>query len=241
LSRRLLLVNLALLVAVYVVGSRAYDNWREARKRAALVLGQKPKPVAPPPMSPLPPVERVHAGSYAEIAQRTLFSPDRNPTVVVEVAAPKPMPPLPLAHGVLNLGDGAVAILSEKKGDRHKAYRPGEAVGEFKLLSVTPQDIVLEWDGKRIEKKVAELIDRSAPSPDSGDQAGAQRTAAPQPAQAPAAPQVSGPVGPGVDMGAGLKACQRGDNSPPGTVMNGLKKVVSESPFGQICRWEPVQ
>ena len=44
-----------------------------------------------------------------------LFDRSRNSTVVVEVPPPpppKPMPPLPAYHGMMNLGDGPVAVMS---------------------------------------------------------------------------------------------------------------------------------
>jgi len=37
------------------------------------------------------------------------------------------------------------------------------------------------------------------------------------------------------------KGCQPGDNSPPGTVADGYKKVRVNSPFGSTCYWEPVK
>ncbi len=44
---------------------------------------------------------------------------------------------------------------------------------------------------------------------------------------------------PGRDIGAGKKACQKGDTSPAGTVRDGMKKVIVHLPIGQNCRWEP--
>ena len=39
----------------------------------------------------------------------------------------------------------------------------------------------------------------------------------------------------------GVKPCVAGDNQPPGTVVAGYKKVVSQTPFGAACRWEPAK
>ncbi len=239
-SGRLILLNLALAAVAIYAGMKARDNWLEARKRADVVLGQKLKTAPAPPFTPLIAPERVQAAPYAEVAQQTLFSPDRNPTVIVEVAPPKPMPALPLVHGVLDLGDGAIAIMSVKKGEGQRPFRAGEAIGEFKLVAIKNRELVLEWDGKQITKKIEELIDRSEPAPASGE-APSARAAVPQAPPPPKATSAS-PTGPATeDLGAGVRACQRGDTSPPGTIVDGLKKVVSPSPFGQICRWEPVQ
>jgi hypothetical protein len=34
-----------------------------------------------------------------------------------------------------------------------------------------------------------------------------------------------------------MKACQPGDTSPAGTVVDGYKKIVEQTPFGPACRW----
>ena len=68
-----------------------------------------------------------------------------------------------------------------------------------------------------------------------------------QPAGAAAPPKptqnltANGTAGPGVDTGAGLKGCVPGDKSPSGTVVDGYKKIVSQTPFGAGCQWEQVK
>jgi hypothetical protein len=239
-SRKLLLLNIVLAVLAVVVGTRARSNWDEAEKRAGVVLSKRVPAAAPPPFSPLAAVERAHAGSYAEVAQKTLFSADRNPTVIVEVAPPKPMPPLPLMHGVMDFGQGPVAMMSVKAGERQQEVHAGSTIGDFKLVSLSTDEVVLEWEGKRVVKKPSELVDRSAVQA----AAAKARAAAPKPANTPAPAQaqvVAAASGPGTDLGGGNKACQPGDKAPAGTVENGLKKVVRPTPFGNACYWEPVQ
>jgi hypothetical protein len=34
-----------------------------------------------------------------------------------------------------------------------------------------------------------------------------------------------------------VKNCQAGDTSPAGTVVDGYKKVIEQTPFGRACRW----
>jgi hypothetical protein len=41
-----------------------------------------------------------------------------------------------------------------------------------------------------------------------------------------------------VDIGNGRKACVAGETAPDGTVVQGLKKVSWETPFGKGCAWE---
>jgi hypothetical protein len=188
-------------------------------------------------MGALPAVQPVVPASYLEIAQKMLFSKDRNPDVLVEAVPPpppRPMPALPRFHGVMNLGDGPSAILSEKPDAQQREYRAGETIGEFKLLAVDGQQIVLEWEGKQISKLLDQVIERSPP-------AGAQTPVRSQEPPPPPKPVALAKPGPGADVGKGFRACQPGDTSPPGTVIDGVRKVVSETPFGTSCRWEPVQ
>jgi hypothetical protein len=226
-----------------MVGMRARERWLEARKREQAILRQRPAPLPPPPFSPLPEAEPVQPATYAGIAQQMLFSKDRNPVVVIEKPAPappKPMPALPVLFGVMNI-DGPTAILAEKSGAQPRELRPGQAIGDFKLLAVSGQQIVFEWDGKRVERKIDDLVYRAAPEKSEAPRSQGSVAAPQQDAAPPPKPQVAARPEPGVDVGAGVRACQPGDASPAGTVVGGMRKVVSASPFGNVCRWEPVQ
>jgi hypothetical protein len=110
-KRKLLLANLVLLALTGAAALHLRREWTDADAREQAVLQQRIKPVPAPPITPLRPAEPVKAAGYIDIAQKMLFSKDRNPTVVIEPPAPpppKPMPALPLFHGLLDLGDGAV-------------------------------------------------------------------------------------------------------------------------------------
>lgn len=242
-TRRLLILNLALLVALAAAVWRLHDDWIAARAREQGFLHQSVKPRAVPLVTPSKPAEPVAATSYAEIADKMLFSKDRNPTVVVEAAAPpppKPMPPLPLLYGVMNLLDGTTAIMGEKVGAKHQGVRPGDQIGDFKLVAISKDEITLDWDGKPVTKKIDEMIDRTE-TPPAGAGSSTPRETASAPSKAPSVKsERAAEPAPGVDVGNRLKACQRGDVSPPGTVSGGYRKVVSTTPFGESCRWEPL-
>ena len=136
----------------------------------------------------------------------------------------------------MNIGDGPTAIMGVKAGAPHEAIHPGETIGQFKLLSVNTQEIVLEWDGKTIHKTVDEMTDNSGPAP----QAGASgRTEAPPPAAAP--PPVPVRAGPGEQTQFGIRACAPNDSTPVGTVQDGYRKVNKPTPFGPSCYWEPAR
>jgi hypothetical protein len=48
-------------------------------------------------------------------------------------------------------------------------------------------------------------------------------------------------TGPGVTMGGDFRACIPGDPTPVGTVIEGYRKIESNTPFGKACRWELVR
>lgn len=232
-KRKLLLGNLALLALCTAAGVHLRREWAEARDREQAMLRKSIRPVPAPAVAALPPTAPVKAESYGDIAQKTLFSKDRNPVVVVEPPPPPkpvPMPALPLFHGVVDFGDGPLAIMSLGPKGPHRDYQPGDEVGAFKLVAVNNDELVLEWDGKTITKKVDEILDRTPVAP------------APGPASAPAAPLApkvaTAPPAPGGELNGGVKACQPGDTSPAGTVTDGMRKVIKPTPFGSKCYWE---
>jgi hypothetical protein len=238
-KRRILLVNLVLLGLTVAAAARLRWQWRDARAREQAVLRQRIKPRPAPPVPPAPAAESVKAAFYFDIAQKMLFSKDRNPTVVVVAPPPPPpkrQPPLPLFHGMVDLGDGPMAIMSEKPGGQHRDFRPGEQIGEYKLVAVDRQEITLEWDGQNITKNVDEMLDRSAPPPSQAAPASAANAAAAAPR--PVQPQPRGEAKPAAADLGGIRACQTGDTSPSGTVADGMRKVIKKTPFGQRCYWE---
>lgn len=236
-KKKLLLLDMVLLALVIVLGQRVRERWLEARKREAAVLGQPLKQLPPPPYAALAPLKPVTAAEYNEVAQQMLFSADRNPTVIVEVAPPPPMPKLPVFYGLVNMGSGPFAIMTAQPGGEHKHVRFGENIGDFKLVSVGREQIVLEWRGEKVVRKIAELIERT-------EQAPAAEAAAPAAPPKPATASLVAPAkqtGPGVDVGAGHRACQPGDTSPAGSVVDGYRKAERDSPFGKMCQWELVK
>ncbi|MEK7755079.1 MAG: hypothetical protein AAB654_24345, partial [Acidobacteriota bacterium] len=215
-------------------------RWLDARARETALYHQQVKPLAAPPVVAIPPVQPVAAIGYGDVAQKMLFSKDRNPTVEIDVAPVKPMPPLPVAYGVMVFGEVRSAILSPRPGVAHRAYAPGEMVGDFKLVSVDPEELVFDWDGQTIVKKVEELVAKGRPT---GAAPAPETAVAPPTAPPPVTTVVTAPVrpGPGMQMTPELRACQPGDPTPAGTVMEGMRKLVTRTPFGEQCRWELIR
>lgn len=238
--KKLLLADLLLAALVVLAGTTVRDKWREARKREQVALGQRAREVPPPPYAPSSDVPPLLAASYNDVAQQMLFSPDRNPTVIVEVVQPKEMPALPVLSGVLNLGDGPAAIMAAKAGESPREVHPGEKIGEFRLVSIGVDELVLEWDGRKLTRRFRDLMAR-APAGEAAHAASVTPPSAAPQTQMESVTVSSDVTAPGRDVGGGIRACQLGDTSPNGTVRDGYRKVIVNLPMGQGCRWEPVR
>jgi hypothetical protein len=236
LNRKIILLNVVLAAAAIFAGFQLRNEWRAAKRREAATLhsaGSKPATV--PPYYPLPGSEPVLAAGYDRIAQKDLFDPSRNPNVAVEAPPPSPPPPpmpaLPRYYGQMNL-DGVTAILGEGANSPQRSVKPGDTIGQFKLVDVSTQEIVFEWNGGLVRKRLDELLERSISAP-----VVAAATQAPPP---PPAPVIKTPMGPGELAPQGFKACNPNDSTPDGSVVDGFRKVAYSTPFGSACRWDPI-
>jgi hypothetical protein len=240
-KRRLLFLNLVLLLALTWVGLRFRDVHNAARERETRVLGQTINNEKYPPLPAAPPVAPIVAANYLMVAERMVLSKDRNSTVVIEpppVEEKVPMPPLPVAHGLMMMGEPGI-ILSERPGAVQKTYRKGEKVGPFQLLTFDNNSVVMDWNGEKVERRIEDLLEKSTAPVDAGavtaPSGGVQQAAAPTPARE------AQPLGPGTEIGGGLRACQPNDSLPSGAVQGGFRKVEVATPFGKSCRWEAVR
>ena len=243
---RLFLLNVLLLAGIAMATLKLLELRDETARREEMVHAGAPKLPQAKGTSAVPPPERTVAANYLDIATRLLFSKDRNPTVIIAPPPVKQIPAFPLAYGVLMMADPPIIMMAPKKGDGQKGYRAGERIADFKIVNFDSRTIVFEWDGQKFTKNIQELVDRDAQS---AALLNRQNTpAAPEPAAtAPAASAQnlstagSSSQGPGIDTGGGIRACTAGDTAAPGTVSDGFRKIVSETPFGKVCRWEKVK
>jgi hypothetical protein len=244
-NRKILALNLILLALLGMLGWMLREHWRETRARELATLSKAAHAKAQlPPPSPTPP-EPVVPANYIEVAQKTLFSKDRNPNVIIETAPPpppkpeEPPPPRPEYHGQMGIGD-PVAFLSTEKGGQ-KGFHAGDKVGPFKLVAFDRQTMTFQWKEKTLKYPLEEL------KPKEASQAQAQ-AGIPVPASA----QVVAGAGPVIGISTskdpvlgpqngGVRGCIAGDNSPAGTVKDGFKKTITPGMFGPMCQWEPIQ
>lgn len=241
-TRKLRLLDLALAIALALLGYELRREWIAAHAREQALLHASAKPQAAGALAPLPQVGPLVATSYADVAGKNLFTKDRNPNVILDPVIPppeKPVPPFPVARGVM-LWDGTppTVVLSDKAGGPQKGYHPGEKIGEWKIVSIDNSFVVFEWNGKQFKKRIDEMLDHTPIVVAEAPQQPAAAAAPAKPAQSLAS---NGASGPGMDVGASMKACVAGDSSPTGTVVNGYKKIIAENPFGSSCHWEPAK
>ena len=240
-SRRLLLLDVVLAAVVVWAGVQFRRQWIAGKAHEAAKLPVRIPVLPAPQFTPLPGQAPVLPSTYADIAKKMLFDRSRDSTVVIETPPPpppKPMPPLPVYHGMMNIGpDGPMAIMSASASAAHEAIHPGEMIGPFKLVTVDPEGLTLEWEGKTIRKTADELSARAGGPAPAADSSAAGRTAAPA-ATPPPAPAKSGP---GEDTGRGFRVCAMNDGNADGAVVDGYRKVVYSTPFGQSCRYEPAK
>jgi hypothetical protein len=241
LNRRIILLNLALLALIGALIWLLRTHWSDARSRETKVLTQRvpAKSVLAPP--PPPPVRPVAPSEYLDVAQKMLFSKDRNPTVVIETPPAKPEPPMPALpkyHGQMAIGEPIVFLSSGSQSQR--GYHAGEDIGDFRIANFDRDKIAFEWRGKTVERSLAELAQKEEAPPPA--QAGAPVGARPvTPLASPPPPDKKPDPALGDDMGGGFRTCVPGDGSPAGTVLAGYKKVLAQTMFGQTCHWEPAQ
>ncbi len=246
-TRKLVLLDLALVAVLCALAWQMHREWVQAHARTQAFLSVKITPGHPPQLAPLPRVAPLAAIAYADVAQLNLFSRDRNPQVVIEQepVKEKPVPPFPVARGVLLWeGSPATIVLSVRPGGQQRSYREGDRIGEWKIVSLDNQYVVFEWDGKEFKKRIDELMDHTnlvaeAAQPATPAPAAGGNAATGAKAQSLSDSSKSDRM---VELGSpDMRGCKPGDDAPAGTVLDGFKKVVSTTPFGSACRWEQVK
>jgi len=246
LNRKLILLNLTLVALIAMLAWQVRARWRDtqAHQRAILTQQVRAKEIFAPP--PPPSVKPITPAEYLEVAQKMLFTKDRNPTVVVEAPPPKPkpkMPDLPSFYGLIAIGPDPVILLSDGSAAQ-QGYHAGEKVGPFAIVSFDSERIRFDWDGEPVERRLSDLAPKEAAASTpaqpvaNGDTTGQGPVRAIVPEPKPLGendPKV------GKDLGGGFRGCVPGDNSPPGTVQDGFRKTISQTLMGASCLWEPVK
>ncbi len=244
-SRNLLLLNLALLVVVVAGTTELYRRTKDARQRYDIfertgsgqgthAFSRPAKPAA------------IRPSDYLAVVDRLLFSKDRNPIVTVEVPPPEvaARPDLPRFIGLMDLGDGPIALMASDPKATPKPVARGEKVGEFTFVEAKGDSITFQWQDETIEVSQAELkrslAQAAGTSPNSRRSAGVRA----QPVSgARLDPQRQGQVGGRYNIGPelagrpGVYAADPKDSSTHGTAHGGFVKTVKKTPFGTQSWW----
>jgi hypothetical protein len=241
-NRKLVVLNAVLLLVVVFGGVQLRNQHEAAKARQAALRAVRVSPVPAPPFVALPNDPPVLPSGYKDVAMKNLFHPSRNPEIVKELPPPPPPPPpmpeLPRFHGQMNLGDGPLVLLVEKPGAPEKDVRPGETIGQFKLVDVNTSEITFAWtfNGELVRRSLASMTEHTAVAAAVGSDA--PRSPPPAPSQAP---QIKSAIGPGELTPQGTRLCDNNDSTPAGTVVNGFRKTEGRTPFGAFCVWDPVK
>ena len=250
--RNLIVLDLLLLALCALAAWRFLDYRRERLAEQTRFLRQREAGLPPPVVLLPPPPPPASSSAYVEVAQKLILSPDRNPDAIIDVVAPKPMPPLPRAYGAINFGEGPHVLLAEKAGARQHSYPIGGKIGEFKVLVISQLGVVFDWEGHQVAARYQEMRDLT-PAAASGSARSSPSAPAASAAAPAAAPVDSGAkgvrtlgsdsnsrskLGPGVGS---YRACVKDDDSPEGTMEDGFRKLSVSTPMGNSCHWEKVQ
>ena len=244
-NRKVIVLNVLLLALLVWLGMRLRASWLESKEREAAVLARAAKPgqtTAPPSV---PGVNPAAPAEYIDVAQRMLFSKDRDPNVIIDVVPPpppppeKPVPPMPAYYGQMAIGQPV--ILLSVNGAPQKSFHVGDKVGEFTLAAFDRDTLTLEWNDKTLVKNVKELTAKEPERP---------AIQAPPVAAAPAAnnaksltkmggntPKQDPALGP---MNGRFATCLAEDTSPDGTIKDGFRKKIVPGMMGVTCMWEPI-
>jgi hypothetical protein len=241
-NRKLILLNVVLAVVVVYGGMQLRGAYQAEKAREAALKAKQIAALPAPAYTALANDAPVLPSGYNYVAQKNLFHPSRDPNVAVELPPPPPPPPpmpdVPKYHGQMNLGDGPMALLVEKQGMAEKAVKPGETIGQFKLVDVNTNEITFAWtfNGEIARRSLREVADSSQAAAPAVDNRPAAAAAAPPPP-----PPVQAQYGPGDLTSFGTKTCVPNDSTPAGTVSGGFRKTIVTTPFGKSCIWDPVK
>lgn len=258
-SRRLFYLNALLALGIIAAAMELRSRWIEARSREEMMRLGKLAPLRSTAKPPIPGTKSVSALEYTLVSAQMLFSRDRNPTIIIDPTPPPPekkWPALPKSYGLMFFGEKPRILLGSGPGNQ-KSYVAGEKIGEIEIQRFDNRTITFAWNDKTVEKRLEDLVDNNpmgsaqqGPPPGGyGASPGALVGGAQASAAKPAGGSLTTLGGAGTtdarigsDTGLqGTKSCAPGDNSPSGTVLNGMKKVIVPGMFGGSCYWEPAK
>ncbi len=249
-KQKLLALNIGLGLIIVLAALELNGRIREASERRDALLGVAEAKSTPPFPAPEPAAD-LRPADYRPIVDRLLFSADRNPVIEVEEPVEEKVerPAFPLLVGVVDLGDGPIAMMSETARDTPTPVAVGEKVGEFTFLAALNDRVTLEWSGRKFEVGRDELTGAAeGRSSKSKPSAKKSRPAARRPTKAASSAKVGGDkaksvsskhyVGPTFAGRSDRRRADADDGVADGTESEGWVRRVRKTPFGSQHWWE---
>lgn len=182
-SKRFVLVNLALMIVAVLFGVSLVRDMTRSRPLPPPPLARRAQAPAPTEPKAEAPAAEEKLGAYNVIVAKHLFNPSRSEGGPVAVAPAAPPPPKPMLLGVVVDGPKSRAYLEDATTKRVFGYQIGDTVSGGRLDQITDDKVVIIRPDGAIDVL---LRDPSKPKP---------TTAA---AGAPGQPGNPQPSGPGV-------------------------------------------
>lgn len=236
-KRNLVLINLLLVILSVVLAQQLRSDWARFQIDNNLTHLKPAKAnTAPGTLSPDLPVG---VANYSTIVDKHLFAQDRNNIIPPEPPPEeraKPLVPKPLLMGIMDLGEEQFAWMASSDPKEDKEYRKvkvGETLGEYKLVEIMDQKVLMDAAGQEVEVRLNE------PSRVVARDTGPVATG---PTDAHRVTSIGGSPSttPSTTVGSPASGQPRPENVPAGTIINGRKKVVVPSPFGPMTSWVEV-
>jgi hypothetical protein len=244
-KKNLIVLNLCLLGLVLFFFKQLRDSWVEYGQMHSL------HSLNPPQTTGLSKSVKTATASdtaseFMAIVNNDLFVADRTNLMPPEPPPPPPppkvSPPKPVLCGIFRIGEEeSVLMISNdpKSKGLQKRVRIGELMDKYKLEAILDQQVVMQAEGDEpVEIRLNEpagivprdySAGRASPAPAQpnvvmiGESAKKTSAAASTNINSPA---VQAPPPPSV---------------PAGTIVNGKRKVVTQTPFGNMESWEDVK
>lgn len=170
-SRRIFLINLALLGAIVLCAQQLVSGWQEYRAESSLqqvLQGEPENETAELPV--LPESEQTVAPfpDFMVIYERTLFSQDRRMEAEapeqVDVPQPPEFPKRPQMKGLASIGGEPRALMTlfsaaNDNGGESRMVQAGDMVQGYVVDEITPTTVTLRWNDR---KEIIDIMDAEA-------------------------------------------------------------------------------
>lgn len=156
-ARKILFLNLLLLAGIVLVGQSLVTSWEEFRGRnnVHLIVREALQGPAQTPVFEVPqPEGPASFPDYLVVAQKNLFSPERQPDSEEEVAeaapTPPPLPQKPVMNGLSVINGERKALVTVFEGNNPQGdvrmVGVGDAIQGYVVSQISDTSLTLQWN-----------------------------------------------------------------------------------------------